>query len=93
VEKLTPNRIRKIRQTLGLSKEQLGRTLWAAETTVGRWESGSRTPSGIHYRLLVLLEQHLANPVLRGTLKDPRAANPMFLIYRLLALAYDDRIT
>jgi hypothetical protein len=88
METLTPGRIRKIRQGLGLSKKELGWALWAAEITVDRWESGERAPIGIHYRLLILFEQHLASPVLRTALGDPRAADPMFLIYRLLELVY-----
>jgi predicted transcriptional regulator len=88
VERLTPERIRKIRNELGLSEKQLARALWAAERTVHRWESGGRAPAGIHYRLLILFEQHLANPALGAALKDPRAANPMFLIYSLLEQVY-----
>jgi transcriptional regulator with XRE-family HTH domain len=88
VKRLTPDRIRKIRQGLGLSKKELGRVLWAAEITVNRWESGGRVPIGIHYRLLILFEQHLASPVLRAALRDPRGVNPMFFIYRLLELVY-----
>lgn len=88
MQTLTPDRIRKIRQGLGLSRTEFARNLWAAEITVERWESGTRAPIGIHYRLLILFEQYLASPVLRIALKDPRAANPMFLIYRLLQLVY-----
>ncbi|MGA8871261.1 MAG: hypothetical protein WA434_08865 [Candidatus Acidiferrales bacterium] len=93
MEKLTPNRIRKIRRSLGLSKRELARTLWAAEVSVDHWESGGRTPAGIHCRLLILLEQQVASPVLRAALRDSRAENPMFLIYRLLDLVYGDHGT
>jgi transcriptional regulator with XRE-family HTH domain len=88
VKRLAPGRIRKIRQGSGLSKKEFGRNVWAAERTVARWESGRCVPVGIHYRLLILLEQHLTTPFLRVALRDPRALNPMFLVYRLLKLVY-----
>ena len=93
MERLAPGRIRKIREGSGLSRENFGRSVWAAGRTVARWESGSCVPIGIHYRLLTLLERNLASPFLRAALKDPRSANPMFLVYRLLAIVYGNHQT
>jgi transcriptional regulator with XRE-family HTH domain len=91
MRKLTPNRIRKIRKTLGMSKREFGEVLWASRTTVEEWESGERAPVGMHHRLLVLLEKGLANPPVRLTLLDIRAKDPMFLLYSLLEPLYGSR--
>jgi transcriptional regulator with XRE-family HTH domain len=89
MERLTPIRIRKIRKALGFSKGEFARTLWAAVATVERWESGDMRPAGMHHRFLVLLERALANPSFRPALRDPRASDPMFLLYRLLEPLYE----
>jgi transcriptional regulator with XRE-family HTH domain len=91
MRKLTPNRILRIRKTLGMSKREFGEVLWASPTTVEQWESGESTPVGMHHRLLVLLEKGLANPPVRLTLLDVRAKDPMFLLYRLLEPLYGSR--
>jgi transcriptional regulator with XRE-family HTH domain len=91
MRKLTPNRIRKIRKTRGMSKREFGEVLWASPTTVEQWESGESPPVGMHHKLLVLLENGLANPPVRLTLLDVRAKDPMFLLYRLLEPLYGSR--
>jgi hypothetical protein len=87
--RLTPIRIRKIRKALGFSKREFARTLWAAVATIERWESGDICPAGMHHRFLVLLESALANPSFKPALRDPRAGDPMFLLYRLLEPLYE----
>jgi transcriptional regulator with XRE-family HTH domain len=91
MEKFTPARIRKIRRTRGISKSEFARILWAASTTVEQWESGECTPVGMHHRLLVLWEQGLTNRSLKPTLKDPKANDPIYLLYRLLESLYEAR--
>jgi hypothetical protein len=91
MDKLTPDRIRKIREALGFSKTEFARTLWAAVATVDRWESGGLRPVGMHHRFLSLLERGLGTPSFRIILRDPRAIDPMFLLYRLLEPLYTDR--
>jgi len=93
MQKLTPSRIRKMRRTLGMSRQEFGHVLWAARTTVEQWESGECTPVGMHHRLLTLLERALQSPAIRLTLLDARASDPMFLLYRLLEPLYGSRST
>jgi len=85
---MTPARVKKIRKALGFSQEDFARTLWVTYTTVNRWEAGRAAPFGMHLRILLLLEQSLARPTFRSTLRDPRSADPMFLLYRLLEPIY-----
>src|SRR3984893_14044269 len=91
IDRLSPSRIRRIREALGFSKTEFARTLWAAVATVDRWESGELRPVGMHQRFLSLLERGLGTPSFRTTLRDPRATDPMFLLYRLLEPLYADR--
>jgi DNA-binding XRE family transcriptional regulator len=88
---ITPARVRKIRKALGFSQEDFAHILWVTWTTVNRWETGAAAPYGLHLRILQLLEQRLATRSFRATLQDPRAGDPMFLLYRLLEPVYQDR--
>jgi transcriptional regulator with XRE-family HTH domain len=88
MRRLTPDRVRKIRKALGFSREEFARTLWASLRTVKGWESGRRSPVGAHHRLLILVEQSLDRPDFRAALRDPRAVDPMFLLYRILTTFY-----
>jgi transcriptional regulator with XRE-family HTH domain len=86
--RLTAHRIRKIRTKSGFSRKEFARALWVGRNTVREWEVGGRTPVGMHHRLLLLLEHGLLNRSFRATLRNPRAADPLFLLYRLLELFY-----
>jgi transcriptional regulator with XRE-family HTH domain len=86
--KLTPSRIRKVRRTLGLSRNEFAHILWASLRTVAQWECGERVPVGMHHRLLLLLEEALANPSVQPRLLEVRASDPMLLLYRLLEPLY-----
>ena len=88
---LTPARIRKIRKALDFSQEDFAHILWVTWTTVNRWETGAAEPCGLHLRILQLLEQRLATRSFRATLRDPRAGDPMFLLFRLLEPVYQHR--
>jgi putative transcriptional regulator len=88
LRRFTASRIRKIRKSLGFSREEFARTLWASLRTVKSWESGRRSPVGAHHRLLILVEQSLGRPAFRVALRDPRAVDPMFLLYRILMAFY-----
>jgi DNA-binding XRE family transcriptional regulator len=83
--------VRKIRKALGFSQQDFAHILWVTWTTVNRWESGYAAPSGVHLRILALLDQQLTSRTLRGALLDPRAGDPMFLLFRLLEPLYTDR--
>ena len=89
--RMTPKRIQKIRKELGFSQEDLAHILWVTWSTVNRWELGTAAPTGMNLRIMMLLEHGLATRSFRKTLRDPRAADPMFLLYRLLEPLYRDR--
>ena len=93
MRRLTAGRIRKIRKSLGFSREEFARTLWASLKTVKSWEAGRRSPVGVHHRLLILVEQSLDRPVFRAALEDPRVVDPMFLLYRILKTFYGSNFT
>jgi putative transcriptional regulator len=86
--KMTPNRVRNIRKAMGFSQEEFGRFLWVTYSTLNRWEAGRAVPFGMHLRILELLEKHLTTPSFRADLENPRAVDPMFLLYRLLKPEY-----
>jgi transcriptional regulator with XRE-family HTH domain len=88
---MTPRRIQKIRKALGLSQEDFAHILWVTWSTVNRWEIGNAAPTGMNLRILILLEHGLAKPSFRKTLRDPRATDPMFLLYCLLEPLYGNR--
>jgi hypothetical protein len=58
---------------------------------MSRWELGYAVPFGLHLRILIQLERQLDSPSFRATLADPRADDPMFLLYRLLKPVYAGR--
>lgn len=53
----TPERIRNIRHSMGLSQPVFARTLNVSSSTVRAWEQGSRSPDGPSRRLLELAER------------------------------------
>lgn len=86
--RLTAHRVRKIRKKSGFSRDEFARALWVAPKTVNEWEAGRRTPVGVHHRLLLLLEHGLLDHSFKTALRDPCAADPLFLLYRLLEPLY-----
>jgi transcriptional regulator with XRE-family HTH domain len=88
---MTPNQIRRIRKALGMSQHDFARVLWVTYSTLSRWELGYAVPFGLHLCILIQLKKQLTSPSIRGTLKDPRAEDPMFLLYCLLKPLYAAR--
>jgi transcriptional regulator with XRE-family HTH domain len=88
VAEITPSRIRKIRKMLGMSQCDFARVLWVTYSTMSRWELGYAVPFGLHLRILDQLENQLARPSFKKILKDPRAEDPLFLLYCLLKPLY-----
>lgn len=80
----TRHRIRAVRKALSLSQEQFAHLLGVTWTTVSRWESGSSSPTGMPLRLIYELENAATQPEFQAALRDPRAADPLFLIHCLL---------
>ncbi len=86
--RLSASRVRRLRKELKFTRREFARALWVAQKTVTEWESGRRTPVGAHHRLMLQLEHGLSNPSFRSALRDPRAGDPLFLLYRLLESIY-----
>ena len=53
----TKERVRTLRDRMGLSQEALARELNVSTATVQSWESGRRTPSGPSLRLIEIYER------------------------------------
>jgi transcriptional regulator with XRE-family HTH domain len=67
---MTPARVRRIRRALGFTQEEFARTLWVTYTTLNRWEAGRAAPTGMHLRILRLLEENVERPSFRAALRD-----------------------
>jgi len=55
---ISPKRIKKIRQGQKVSQPEFARHLNISESTVSKWESGAKKPSGIALKLLSVVEKH-----------------------------------
>jgi len=88
MSRVTAIEVRKIRKALGFSQEDFARFLWVTFSTLNRWEAGHAVPFGMHLHLLRLLKRNLSAPPFRTALRDPRAADPLFLLYHLLKPLY-----
>lgn len=55
---MEPKRIRRIRESLRVSQPVFARYLNTSESTVEKWESGVKKPSGMALKLLDIVEKH-----------------------------------
>jgi putative transcriptional regulator len=55
---LGPRRIKKIRESQRVSQPVFARYLNTSESTVEKWESGAKKPSGMALKLLNVVEKH-----------------------------------
>jgi putative transcriptional regulator len=55
---LEPRRIKKIRESQHVSQPVFARYLNTSESTIEKWESGAKKPSGMALKLLSLVEKH-----------------------------------
>ncbi len=55
---LKPQQIRKLRQRLRLSQPVFARYLNTSESTIEKWESGAKQPSGMALKLLAVVQKH-----------------------------------
>lgn len=85
---MLPERIRELRKTLGFTQEKFAQFLGVTWTTVNRWEAGHTGPTGMPMRVLMLLDKGMTDVTFRSLLKDPRAQDPMFVLYALLGRIY-----
>ena len=53
-----PHQIRRIRQRQKVSQPVFARYLNTSESTVEKWESGAKKPSGMALKLLDIVEKH-----------------------------------
>jgi putative transcriptional regulator len=56
--KLGPARIKRIREKQRVSQPVFARYLNTSESTVEKWESGAKKPSGMALKLLSIVEKH-----------------------------------
>jgi putative transcriptional regulator len=55
---MEPKRIKQIRQSQRVSQPVFARYLNTSESTVEKWESGAKKPSGMALKLLDIVEKH-----------------------------------
>ena len=55
---LEPKQIKKIRELAHVSQPVFARYLNTSESTVQKWESGSKQPSGMALKLLAVVQKH-----------------------------------
>jgi DNA-binding transcriptional regulator YiaG len=57
---MSPTQIKKIREVLGLTQEQMADFIGATQVAVARWETGIHKPRGANLKLLKQLAQKAA---------------------------------
>jgi putative transcriptional regulator len=55
---LAPTQIKNIREQVRVSQPVFARYLNTSESTVQKWESGSKQPSGMALKLLAIVQKH-----------------------------------
>jgi putative transcriptional regulator len=55
---LKPQQIKKLRERLRVSQPVFARYLNTSESTVEKWETGAKQPSGMALKLLAVVEKH-----------------------------------
>ena len=55
---LAPREIKKIRQKLKVSQPVFARYLNTSESTIEKWETGAKKPSGMALKLLAVVQKH-----------------------------------
>ncbi len=55
---LKPQQIKKLRQSLRVSQPVFARYLNTSESTIEKWETGAKHPSGMALRLLAVVQKH-----------------------------------
>jgi DNA-binding transcriptional regulator YiaG len=54
---MTPKRIIRLREALGLTQRQFAEKIGAQQPTVARWERGKNEPRGTNLKALIELEE------------------------------------
>lgn len=55
---LTPAQIKKLRESNNVSQPVFARYLNTSESTVEKWETGAKRPSGVAMKLLAIVQKH-----------------------------------
>jgi putative transcriptional regulator len=55
---IKPNQIKALRESLHVSQPVFARYLNTSESTVEKWETGAKKPSGMALRLLAVVQKH-----------------------------------
>ncbi len=55
---LAPEQIKRIRESYKISQPVLAQYLNTSESTVEKWETGAKHPSGMALKLLTIIEKH-----------------------------------
>jgi putative transcriptional regulator len=55
---IEPHQIKKIRQSQHVSQPVFARYLNTSESTIEKWESGAKKPSGMALKLLTIVQKH-----------------------------------
>ena len=58
IEEIAPQQIKKIRESNHVSQPIFARYLNTSESTVQKWETGAKRPSGMALRLLQVVKKH-----------------------------------
>ena len=58
VEAIEPKQIKRIRESQHVSQPVFARYLNTSESTVEKWESGAKKPSGMALKLLMIVQKH-----------------------------------
>lgn len=57
-DEIAPNEIKRIREAAHVSQPVFARFLNTSESTVQKWEAGTKRPSGMALKLLSVVEKH-----------------------------------
>ncbi len=57
-ETIEPEQVKKIRESQNVSQPVFARYLNTSESTVEKWESGAKRPSGMAIKLLMIVQKH-----------------------------------
>jgi putative transcriptional regulator len=55
---ITPHRIKQIRESQNVSQPVFARYLNTSESTIEKWETGAKRPSGMALKLLEIVQKH-----------------------------------
>lgn len=57
-ERIEPSQIKRIRESQRVSQPVFARYLNTSESTIEKWESGEKRPSGMALKLLMIVQKH-----------------------------------